>query len=533
MLVLACSCDKTMQKYVPQNFNWDITSYTQYSDINSIGPDSISFAANEFYAGRKPPYSDDGLSWVGMGTSLLTGCASGVGSFAMNKLLTYAFSDLMQSDEVKLLNKVMTQLDKMNSKLDTLTSIAEGIYSTMGESELNNIVAAFNQVDLHLENFKKVNNFFYERLNNALAANASESEMIDIVREWGKTSVNGTDAYIATQNLASEILRFSYKYKGIPYNYCMVFDMIAFDSFPWECLGYDYREMYRAAAAAELTRCLYLSAAYYNSYSASASIESDIKPCAQMLADFFDKSKVVRHNDVAICQINGAHFSMDKDALVQRNGFTLKGMVGYMNSDQTITAEGEVYALPSKEEISAYLSSQLKDKEVQAIIGYYKAVHPYDYTFMDCLAEGGVKIPNEFKARYTISPDGEVKAFDRIFFGTADTKFYCHAQNPLMEYSDPIYFGIRDFYIVGMPVGGAVYLDISVMKIPTACGWKTFGELRDPDHYDSYTFTVDPNRSSTVKDGERHYNDWKMEDVPYYNYPDMFIMLKNGSLKRY
>lgn len=528
-----CSCDITETHFTPQNFNWDITSFTEYSDINSIGPDSLNFAANQVYQNEKPPYHVDGLSWAGMGTSLLTGCASGLGSFLTNKLLSYAFSDLMQSEEVKLLNKVIKQLDEMDSKLDDLTSIAEGIYAKLDETELNEIIEAFNQVDLHLETFKRVNNFFYERLNNALAAGASDSEIASIVREWGNTTVNGTTAYIAAQSLASEILKFNYKYNGTAYNYCMVFDMIAFDSFPWERLGYDYREMYRATAAAELARSLYLSAAYYKSYEATASIQSDIIPCAEILSEFFAKSPVIRHYDEAICQINGAHVAIKLDALVQRKGFTQSFRGKYMNSDETITAEGEISAVPSKEETAAYLASQLKDSEVQAIIAYYKAVHPYDYTLMDCFADGGMKVNPEFKGHYTISEKGEVDKFDAIFFGTSDTKFYCHAQDPLKNYSDPISFGIKDFYIVGMPVGGAKYLEIFVVKIPGVCGWKTAGEYVDPEHGDSYKLTVDPNRSSSVKDGIRHYNDWKLDDAPHFTYPDTFIMLQKGSLRRY
>lgn len=538
LLAIICSCNEKEQgDPFPDDFVWNLTpdSFTPYTEVISVGPDSLFTGAESFEHEHDLPYmvQSTGLSLKDLGTSILTGCASGLGSFAVNTLLSTAFGEIFESEEVQLLNQVLDKLEVMETKLDELTSLAMQMYNDLKETEQNAIVASYKTIEQHLLNLSFVNTDIYGRLESAIANGYDEEAIKSIISAWETSVINGISAPYAAQSLAAEILNFSYKFNSTPYNFFMVTDMIAFDSYPWEESGYEYREMYRAFVSAELVRAMFLSAACYQMHKSANSL-NNLSSYALTLEKFFELCKVVHHDDVAICQIKGAHFTVGRDALVIREGFDWTFGQTHITPQQAIVLEGTPTSIPSKDEVNSYLSSQLTDAEVQAIIGYYKSVHPSEFTLLDCFADGGMKIPAGCIPNYTLKPDTqEVENATPIYFGTADSGIFVYSEDPWDDFiEEGWHFGLGFVYQAGVPVGSYRRTNVFGFMISYLQAWKPVRIVEDYEHpaYSSIAFGL----SYHMIDNLYYYDRWFFtKGEPRYNYPDNVLMLRKNSLKRY
>lgn len=541
--IFASSCEKDKPNTIPDDFVWDIDSFVPYTESVSVGPDSSKIATSTPIYDRKepgiPPVQADGLSWVSLGTSLLSGSVSGIGSFISNTILTKAFSSLMESEEVKLLNRVIDKLDKMDTKIDKISEIAESTYDIVVETELNTLISAFTGVNQHLSNLSDINDYYFELLENTVAAGGDEESLKKVLNEWAHSSVNGSEAFLAVQSLAREIVQFNYKYNGSNFNYCMVFDLITYDNCPWEEVGYNIREMYRASASTVLAKSLYLSAAFYKMSNTTKSLDN-LLDCARTLESYFKACNVVRHNNLAICQIKGAHFSVDRNALVKKSGFgwdtSLEIRERAITPKQAVAAEGLLLTPPSASEVDAYLASQLTNAEVKAIMSYYQAIHPYDYTLIDCFAEGGMVISDEFVSEYTMIPGtDEVQSLSEIYFGTAETNITIYCENdPDKHTSEGWHFGVLNSFQAGIPVGSCRgHMKLWTFDIPVYPAWVPIPVIDDPDHPARSTIGLPVYDFHKASDGFYYYDKWYLREEPPYSYPGTYIMLKKGSLSRY
>lgn len=546
---ILCSCDRDEidvndNDYDPASFVWQKKTFVPYSYCPGIGPSADMVPDDGLLRlDSAMDQSSEVISWSSIGTSIVTGAASGVGSFLAGQLLSTVFAAFMDDGQ----QEIMDALDGISSELNNLKSLANDILNRLDEMEMNDLMSKFDAINAKLSLFDEFNRSYFEQIENAIKHDASEKELNEMVVEWGNTTIDGWPACVSAKDVVNDILNFRFQYNGVNINYCMVIDMLAFDMFPWESQGYDFRDMYRGETAAKIARCLYLSGAYYSTRGLLKSVEG-VESYAMSLAEYFEACEVDRRNDYAVCQIQDAHFAMKRDALVQRKGFYFSEKPNYYNWQKDATKcmgektslllEGKVSTIPDGKAADDYLSNQLTNKEIQAIMKYYTPTHPYDYTLLDCLEQGGVVVPDIFKSKYTMSGEtpNYVTSFDIIYLGFADTRFYLHGPEdvPVMTDLQELHFGIQNFYMVGVPIGGVGCVEwLYGGWLPFFYANRIMGSYDDTSHTKSPQLLLNMGDYSYKKDGYYYYDKWAFYDVLQYNYPETFIMLKDGSMERY
>ncbi len=506
------------------------------------------------------PTGTTGLSWSSIGTSILTGCASGLGSFLVNRALTYACDAIFgeESQELLLLHDVMDKLNDVEERLDNLTSIAESIYEKLDETELNAIFSSFKSIDAQLASLSSVNDFYYSRLSKA----GSEEEIKDIVREWGTTTINGNPAYSSVLTLSKSILDFTYSYNGAYVNFCSVYDMIVFDNVAWENLGYDYRDMFRAYAAANIAHGLYLTFAYYSLFEAESSLEQVVKT-ANRMANYFNSCPVIRDSEHVVCQIKGAHFRLPVDCLDEHRhslawpewGKCALSSIDFLMYTQTDvmkiypithnnTISDEMYLynviLSDAARKDEFLKSQLTNDEVMAIMNCYINSSEGGMSLFDILALAGVKVPESCQTMYVQTTPGEFKNVNEVYFGTSDTEIIGFHDNGdpwnTTNKGDCCRMSISGYFMAGLPVS-ATYKGTPVCKpcyeeryADQNVQWPFYFVVRD------WGETKTVVRSLDGKTVSRKYarTFCSASNNPINTFPgDHFVMLKLGALERY
>lgn len=542
---LFCSCERDepdvyIKDYDPADFVWQKKPCTPYSYFPGIGPSTDIVTGDMLRYDSSPYLGTEPISWADIGISLATGAASGAASFLTGQLLSVVFSAFMEDDQ----QKIMKSLDGISNELNNLKALGYDLLNKLDEMEMNELLGKFDAINADLNLFDEFNRSYFEQIENAIRDGASEKSLKEMVLEWGGTSINGWPAWLAVKDVINDVLNFNFKYNGINLNYCMVIDMLAFDMFPWESQGYDFRDMYRGETAAKIARCLYLAAAYFTVRGLPKYVE-DIESYALSLEEYFEECAVQRRDSVAVCQIQNAHFILEKDALVERKGFYFTESARIdnwfrdpskcMNESNSVLLEGLVSKIPDGNSTSRYYSGQFTNNEIQSMINYYTPTHPYDYTLLDCLAEGGIIIPDKFKAAYTMSNEKPdiATSYDRIYFGYADTRFYLCSDGRVNRQGDPIRLGVKNFYMVGLPIAGNVGVNVGG-------NWTSVFSARNYNYaIDSKTHTrfpdviLDTEQWAYESAGSYYYDKWAFYNVLKFEYPGTFIMLKEGSMKRY
>lgn len=576
---LAVSCDGKDDPEEPQSeitpFNWTENGSTKPVEISEIaGPDigsskeSQSFISNEYVRDKRLVQTDNGFSWAAAGTSLLSGCFSGLGSFAVNKALNALFpaDDDMQAC-IKKLDEVLEKLDDIDKKIDGITQAAGQIYDKLDEMELNQMYTAWNQIDQKIASLSRANAMCFSRLRAASYDQKSDNEMMEIIKEWATSVVGGYSVYLAVENIADEIFHFSQKYNGAYLNYFSAFDLNVYNSLPWEAMGYIYREQYRAEVAAELARGFYLLGFYYAAYEATDNLRS-LKTCVQSFEELFKENEVKYHNDVAVCQISGAHFILDVE-----NPFWDRDYFHYNNetlrSTSKIVLGNEGHGNYSWDEIpdgyysdmearydNNFITYQLDSAEVTKIINYYK-FYDESKSLLDIFRDGGVKVSPDYNCQYVYDGSYVKACSNDVFFGVKQTAFFCSADDPdiriersmlyLPGGDDQVDFRLKNYYDAYFPASKTRVYSVKIGFMRLSCvvagpsadlGGVVYNDFSDyPDEIQPHVVTLGDTKDAYTKVKEDG------RDVYYFKYWNLhhdikfpgnhFLFIRPGALQRY
>lgn len=266
---------------------------------------------------------------------------------------------------------------QMEEKMTTLLEIAEKTMVIAEDGRYNTIRSAYLAYRSKLANITALNDLCTRQLKEDI----SEAELEELINEWGTSLVNGKYAKDNLKNLCEDLKEFFYLYNGRNRNLFAVFDMFVSYNTPWEALGYDIREGFRATFAAEFARTIYLTSLYYKiNDPKDTKAQEDLKTIAENLQDLLsmEGNAVVRTTD-AVCQIKGARL------IIKRLTYMDK-ILPYI-----------IYNNP-------FPQNQLTESEINAIVTFYKNQGMDDnFTVIDCLNEGGLNLSKEADSKIVLA----------------------------------------------------------------------------------------------------------------------------------
>ena len=359
MSIVSCTDDEDLADLsVPESTvtlpaeEWDILGPTEFE---KVGPDASTAnqiaKINEEYKFNTPmaTYSNNGRRKV-VGTFTASAVGTMIAKTALDQVKNYAkdyakkkvtgfakklFGIQDKPDPtMEKLKEISSQLDGINSKLNDMTVVlknvddkADNIYSFL----LNTEYESYNDRRMQLAEHsgKYIRAISHEIEKDSVAA---EKELPQMLEEWANTTINGNPACNEALCYAKEMCQYKFTVKagdgqGCIMNFCTLYDKIAYDSFPWENLGYESREQFRALQSMQTIQGLELAYLYWSTKANSAKDDwyrseyenkmSELQNAIENVAKFFEANEIVYHTDKAICQIKDSHFEMDLKGSIQ------------------------------------------------------------------------------------------------------------------------------------------------------------------------------------------------------------------------
>lgn len=233
------------------------------------------------------------LEWAGK-TAATTAWGKGVGV-----LLDMLFP---ASGETTTLDDLLGKMDEISNQLAQMTILYK---NTTYERYLNDRSKMVSE----LTNYNKE---YYTRLSNA----ETDDEVKTIILDWASHNVGGNPVYVQGFNYIAYLLTTVIEQRDI-FN---MYDLYTYNTTAWESQGYAVREALRASDIATVAQTFYLTQLYHTLRDGikDADRETILKDNIEKFEKFSEYIKnrpVERHEDRGICQIEGAHFVMDKYAL--------------------------------------------------------------------------------------------------------------------------------------------------------------------------------------------------------------------------
>ncbi len=239
------------------------------------------------------------LEWAGK-TAATTAWGKGVGV-----LLDMLFP---ASGEATTLDDLLGKMDEISNQLTQMTLLYK---NTTYEKYLNDRSKMVSELT-------NCNSEYFTRLGNVSADDEeeAEAEVKKIILDWSTKTVSGNPVTKQWLNYVDFLLKTIIEQKDI-FN---MYDLYTYNTTAWENQGYAIREALRASDIATVAQTLYLTQLYNK-------VRDDIddKSREQFLtenisrfnefSEYIKNRPVERHEDRGICQIEGAHFVMDKFAL--------------------------------------------------------------------------------------------------------------------------------------------------------------------------------------------------------------------------
>lgn len=523
LVLIGTSCSEEDSPVVPP-YEWNTElPIPPYNAIITNGCDpynDIIYKKPFSYPAEFPEQGEDNFVgiWANIGEFILKGTATSIlntlNKPLMNKLSTFFFGE---DENTKRFNQIMNQLNEINHKMDLLLEKAEKTLRKIDELQYNQMHDGYVDFNNNLAVLTSLNDEFYNKLKEDM----TEEELCEIMNKWGDRVVNGNSAPYAMKALAQKLSDFSYLYDGQDRNLFAVYDMIVFHNTPWETMGYDLRDMFRAALAFEFARTAYMTTLYFTVNKSEVSI-NNVQKTTEWLIKYFSTqgNAVTRRTDKVVCQLEGAHFIADADALHEHTSWT--GSC-WMNSEQTAFAQGNLSSSP---DVSKMKQSQLTQSEVSAITTYYKGVGKgKKYTLLHCLAEGGMKVKEDYYKPVTwFTTDSIiVDTFSPIYFMHQGT----NAETYMTQYND-IMITLQSYYCVGLPIGSiTLQFKSSDQPVYSTAIKKYKGSSADVggDTYEKEVFVHNM----------LFFTKWRLlGNDQTFKFPGMYFLgLKEGSLNRY
>lgn len=337
------------------------------------------------------PQISNGFTVSGLAEEIALGVGRGMLSYAGSRLASYIMSLVEPSsgpekEMMETLQNISKQVDAIQGQLtgisnqlveilDELTDISEDV------KVIRDMMAAKIYTDYRkdLIAISNLNMEYYEQVEDAAYDTA---RLTQILEAWAKESVNGSSARLAAKNLADLLVDGSMS-SADP---CKIYDMIVFNTLPWESQGYDLRDEFRAADALILLRGLQLSYMYYL-YTNNESMATSIANTTNKLAKYYETHPVVRSNDMAICQIRGAHVKLSKK--ISDISYFKLNAPAYLTGKQMVAAHayGENISVPTEQQVNVFSQQILSIKELQAIMSCYMSTSKKDKSLLAVLKE--------------------------------------------------------------------------------------------------------------------------------------------------
>lgn len=424
--------------------------------------------------------------WASLGTFLLQQGGSTLLSVFTKPLVNMLSTAIFGGDGVsEKLDMVLDKLSVIEQDMNTLMTMTQQALSAIDNLHYTSLYSYYTDFQSILTSLKDANDLCVDRLglieSNAqnLDSNELDQQIWQVMNDWGRTHVSCGDAYLALNQICNVYLF----QPGPEYNYqsrnmFAIYDVIVFHNTPWEKTGYDIRDMFRAAVAAETLRTAWLTALYYRSLFNNGQISqnflnvklNDIKTIINGLNTLFSNNTVERHPNVVKCQLHDALFILDADALEEHKGWSYNGNSRYrLDGTKHVFSQGDI----TSDDVSAARNSQLTNSQISQITTYYKTKFGENYTILNCLEDGGLIVPSYYNTIFTYL-DGHSNDFEEVYLLSQETTMNLYIT------ADAISF------IIGFPIRGNVLLRLSGLYnvgIPLSCtnaaGFSCHGYLPD------------------------------------------------------
>jgi hypothetical protein len=330
------------QESVEEEYSVDNPLYIGPSEEQYVDTDADLDVPNEFYGDEAETKAvGEVLLTAGqwLGEKLAGACASYAGTALMNLIFK------SEDPNVKTFKKILDNTEQIKNKLNTLESKLDKIIFNQFAAKVaqrNKIILGIHTVnnECMLDMDKIYNNKAYEQ-----DTVTRDSLILVALNKWASTpQVEFTGATFLTQ-LTNFLME-----STSTYNMFQVYDLYVFNTHRWEAEGYSDREDFRDGDVAIVAECLFLTALRHKLRNEPAEVAKDIK-IAQNFADFYAKNPVKRRNDVAVCQIKGAHVIFKKaPEKVDYQGMPyLKDQVLFTTGETLRADERRINTIPKKE----------------------------------------------------------------------------------------------------------------------------------------------------------------------------------------
>ena len=350
MSIVSCTDDEDLASFeAPESTvtlpaeEWNILGPTEFE---KVGPDASTASqiakVNEKYDinlgnvtcstnGRRKVISAIALEALGtkIAKSALTQVENYGKAYAKKKITSFAkellgIQETQDSTMIKL-NLICSQLGEINTKLNEMTEILKSVDDKSDNIYGSELYNAYDRYKTRLELLARHNERYISQIENS-----DEGEITGILSNWAEGLVNGNKAFDEAYCYAEDVCTYGIPInagdnKGTRINICTLYDKIAYDSFPWENLGYESREQFRALQSIRILQGLELGYLYScamsdlndrnkNYYEGQKDV---MQKAIENVAKYFEANEIVYNKTKAICQIKGSHFEMDIKGSIQ------------------------------------------------------------------------------------------------------------------------------------------------------------------------------------------------------------------------
>ena len=422
-----------------------------------------------------------------------------------------------ETTNVKL-DQIISSLGEINQKLDVLYNNMIEIQKQVDETEINLLSTQVQDLMSKTNTMYYHNLECYDSLMKLIDAEASDDEFTKVIDTWAHTVINGSEARFNAlsyvQNLIDPLMYFTYHERKI--NMIQVYDLSVFDAYPWEYLGYDDREAFRAKIAAEAVLSLSFAYIYYDANGMNNMRENCVQAICK-LKEFVGANEVEYNMNESCCQIRGAYVKFPSGCVWNRSSTGVSFVMSMQNLRYGTTWYENEWLFGSfdlqnpsntSDKITEARASQLSVAEIESIVNYYKKTSP-DKSLMSVFTEAGLVFPSSFEK------DSE------IYLGSNETQtcLWITDNSNYHEY----YSEFSNVYDIGHAVS-------ECCKKIAYVHYKGTYSFKYPNDYYNAAVNV-PGYSGNY----RHYRRWILDtQATSFDGPgDGFVLFKSGAVTRY
>lgn len=373
---------------------WEVAEYGGYP---AAGSDTTMFKLIPYV---RPVEGITDFSWAGLGLDILkTGAGmlkdytkikarDALGDFVKGLLFGESADPTMEK-----LDEIIDKIDDIQKQLDVLQATMDEVQKKIDEQAFNDFRRDLDIV-LNLEYAYRTHaRRYYFMLEKA----TTDEEIRSILKEWATSSVSGNQACEQGFNFIQQFVGFKRKYLSSDLTVFGLYDLVAFDNYAWENEGYESRDTFRATTAADILLGMTMSYMFFCMNNEDQMADTCVAAIEKALT-YFEANPLIK-SDRAVCQIAGAYLTFDRENCWSEHKAYEFGSKIWLNSDKSVFNPFTDH-LGSDDEIAAYKASQLTQNEYNIILSYYKGKYS-NITLLEALEkEQGIKIPDEFRARY-------------------------------------------------------------------------------------------------------------------------------------